>query len=82
MDIIKIALALLVIAIPIVFLIKKVREQNTGKKGDTDNNYMGEGIALGLVFGVLIGVLMNNIGTYAAIGMISGISIGMGIKKK
>lgn len=83
MEILKIILPLFLLGICIVFLIKKLdKKKMEGKNSKNDENYLAEGIGLGLIFGAAFGSLFNNMGYWIPIGMLFGLIIGQAIKKE
>lgn len=84
MEILKIILPLFLLGICIVFLIKKLDKKNKkieGENSKNDENYLAEGIGLGLVFGAALGSVFDNIAYWISLGMLFGLIIGQAIKK-
>lgn len=83
MEILKIILPILLLGISLVFLIKKLdKKRMEGKNSKNDENYLAEGIGLGIVFGAAFGSLFDDIGYWISIGMLLGLTIGQAIEKK
>lgn len=85
MEILKIILPLFLLGICIVFLIKKLDKKNKkleGENSKNDENYLAEGIGLGLVFGAALGIVFDNIAYWISLGMLFGLIIGQAIKKE
>ncbi|MDU2582589.1 MAG: hypothetical protein E7C82_02685 [Anaerococcus hydrogenalis] len=85
MEILKIILPLFLLGICIVFLIKKLDKKNKkleGENSKNDENYLAEGIGLGLVFGAALGSVFDNIAYWISLGMLFGLIIGQAIKKE
>lgn len=83
MEILKIILPILLLGISLVFLIKKLdKKKMEGKNSKNDENYLAEGIGLGLVFGAAFGSLFDDMGYWISIGMLLGLTIGQAIEKK
>lgn len=85
MEILKIILPIFLLGICIVFLIKKLDKKNKNFEGENsknDENYLAEGIGLGLVFGAALGSVFDNIAYWTSLGMLFGLIIGQAIKKE
>lgn len=85
MEILKIILPIFLLGICIVFLIKKLDKKNKNFEGENsknDENYLAEGIGLGLVFGAAFGSLFDDMGYWISVGMLLGLTIGQAIEKK
>ena len=85
MEILKIILPLFLLGICIVFLIKKLDKKNKkleGENSKNDENYLAEGIGLGLIFGAALGSVFDNIAYWISLGMLFGLIIGQAIKKE
>ncbi|MGG0533435.1 glycine zipper family protein [Priestia aryabhattai] len=52
------------------------------KNNKTPTNYLAFGISLGLCFGALYGLVLNNIALGAGMGLCMGIVIGSSIDRK
>lgn len=82
MDIFKIIFPLVSIGILIVFLLKIVNKKGKNKNNNReDNNYLAEGIGIGLIFGSTLGFIFDNMEIYIPIGMLMGLVIGEVIEK-
>lgn len=66
-------------------MVNDMEQSNEGKEGaarpsEADSSRMarntGYGVAIGLLFGVLIGLLTHNVGLWIAIGLAIGIGLG------
>lgn len=55
--------------------------ENEGKK-DVRISYKAAGMALGLVFGGILGLLIDNLAFSAGGGMILGLAFGLAIEKR
>ena len=83
MEILKIILPILLLGISLVFLIKKLdKKKMEDKNSKNDENYLAEGIGLGIVFGAAFGSLFDDMGYWISIGMLLGLTIGQAIEKK
>ena len=56
--------------------------QNARKKNKKNENYMTEGMGLGMCFGVAIGTSLGHTGIGLSLGMLAGLVIGSCIEKK
>lgn len=80
MEILKIILPIIVVGVIVVNMVKMIKRNNIAK--DKRDNYMSEGMGIGLCFGAGLGVLSSHFFIYCVgFGMLIGFLIGMKIKK-
>ena len=88
MDILRIIFPMIALAIAIVLIIHYVQRKEMQKSGDEKvkepENYMAEGVALGLCFGTALGIAIDrsNFVYWIGPGMLLGMVIGMNMEKQ
>lgn len=81
MYIIRIILPVILVGIATIYIINLVK--NKSKKSDKDENYLSEGMSLGLCFGTAVGIALgqDNLGIFVSLRILLGIVVGTIIKK-
>lgn len=83
LEILKIILPLGILGGFVVLLIRIIKN-NKKKSKEEKSDYMEEGLSLGMIFGAALASIFarEQIGTFAAVGMVLGMAIGSGIRRK
>lgn len=83
LEILKIILPLGILGGFVVLLIRIIKN-NKDKSSKEKADYMEEGLSLGMIFGAALASIFarEKIGTFAALGMVLGMAIGSGIRRK
>lgn len=89
MEIIKIILPVVIISLTVVYIVfltnkKEKQDQNNNEEDSKkENNYMTEGMSIGMCWGTAIAIIIDpeKLGLYIPLGMMFGMLVGMNIKK-
>lgn len=86
MDILRVLLPLILASLLVLYVLqraKKVQGRDRGEGEEQEENFMTEGMAIGLCLGTGISIALGqeNIGIGASIGLLLGMLLGMTHKK-
>lgn len=84
MEILRIILPLLMVCAIVIYTLYAAKKMQNDDKGEkTEENYMSEGMSIGMCLGFAISTaLRGDTAIGISVGMMFGVAIGMSIKKK